>query len=71
MYSSYNTIFLNGKPLNCSSDTSLLDLLLHCGFTIESIIVEYNKKILSSDNFSSVFLRSEDNIEVITIVGGG
>lgn len=67
----YNTIFLNGKPLNCSTNISLYDLLLHYGFNIDTIVVEYNQKVIPSDRFSKVFLKAEDNIEVITIVGGG
>nr|YP_009546410.1 thiamine biosynthesis protein S [Gelidium gabrielsonii]AYO27758.1 thiamine biosynthesis protein S [Gelidium gabrielsonii] len=67
----YNTIILNGRPLNCSAETSLHNLLVHYQFDINSIIVEYNQKIVSIDNLSSIFLKSDDKIEVITIVGGG
>lgn len=67
----YNTIVLNGKPLNCFTETSLHDLLVYCQFDVNSIIVEHNQSIVSTDKLSNVILKSEDIIEVITIVGGG
>nr|YP_009244371.1 thiamine biosynthesis protein S [Gelidium vagum]AMK96613.1 thiamine biosynthesis protein S [Gelidium vagum] len=67
----YNTIILNGRPLNCFPETSLYDLLVYYQFDINSIIIEYNHKIVSNDNFPSIILKSDDKVEVITIVGGG
>nr|YP_009244172.1 thiamine biosynthesis protein S [Gelidium elegans]AMK96414.1 thiamine biosynthesis protein S [Gelidium elegans] len=67
----YNTIILNGKPLNCSAETSLYDLLVYYQFDLNSIIIEYNQSIVSTDKLSNIILKSEDTIEVITIVGGG
>nr|QJH88372.1 thiS [Pterocladia lucida] len=67
----YNIVFLNGKPVNCSVNISLNELLIYYRINVNSIIVEYNRKILSADDFSSTVLKSEDKIEIITIVGGG
>ena len=67
----YTTIFLNGKPVNCFSDTSLHDLLAYYEFNLDSIIVEYNKRVIAFNYFHSIILKPKDTIEVITIVGGG
>lgn len=67
----YFTIFVNGEALIYSNDMSLKDLLSYLNFDITNIIVEYNKKIITSENFNKVFLSMSDRIEVITIVGGG
>ena len=67
----YNTVFFNGKPINCLLDISLYDLLRYYEFNLDAIVVEYNKKIIGVDNFHITILKSEDVIEVITIVGGG
>ena len=71
MNSMYNTVFLNGKPLNCLTKMSLYDLLVYHQFNINSIVVEYNKRIISKDALTGIVLKAQDNIEVITIVGGG
>lgn len=68
---SYLTIFINGEPFNCESSMSLLSVLLYLNFNINVIVVEYNKEILSKMDFDSTFLKNNDSLEVITIVGGG
>lgn len=67
----YNTVFVNGKALNCNNSMSLEDLLVYLDFNINLVAVEYNKKVLTSDAFNRVLLNHQDNIEIITIVGGG
>lgn len=67
----YNTIFINGKPFKCIQTMSLQDLLIYLGFNIDFIIVEYNKKVISSIFFNQIFLDNHDCLEVISIAGGG
>nr|YP_009257624.1 conserved hypothetical plastid protein Ycf40 [Coeloseira compressa]ANH09707.1 conserved hypothetical plastid protein Ycf40 [Coeloseira compressa] len=67
----YNTIFINGKPFKCINTMSLKDLLIYLGFNIDLIVVEYNKKVISSIVFNQIFLNHHDCLEVITIAGGG
>nr|QCI08807.1 Thiamin biosynthesis protein S [Sphondylothamnion multifidum] len=67
----YQTIFINGHAFNCDIKMSLKDLLLYLNFNINNIIVEYNKKIITTDKFDHIFLSVSDNLEIITIVGGG
>lgn len=67
----YNTIFFNGKPINCLLDTSLYDLLIYYEFNLNTVVVEYNKRVISVNDFHNTILKQKDIIEVITIVGGG
>nr|YP_009392775.1 thiamin biosynthesis protein S [Bostrychia tenella]ARW61337.1 thiamin biosynthesis protein S [Bostrychia tenella] len=67
----YLTVFINDEPFNCESSMSLKNILLYLDFDIQVVLVEYNKNILSSLEFDSVFLKNNDHLEVITIVGGG
>ena len=67
----YNTVFVNGRAFNCHKLMSLEDLLVYLDFNVKLIAVEYNKKVINSDVFNQVFLNHKDNIEIITIVGGG
>lgn len=68
---SYITIYINGEPFNCYHKMSLQDLLLYLGFDLNSIIIEYNKQILSFSQYVDILLSEKDSIEIINIVGGG
>lgn len=67
----YLTIFINGDPFHCDSSMSLTDILLYLNINIDSIVIEYNNRILDRKHFDSLFFQQNDSIEVITIVGGG
>nr|YP_010986099.1 thiamine biosynthesis protein ThiS [Polyopes affinis]WOL37017.1 thiamine biosynthesis protein ThiS [Polyopes affinis] len=67
----YSTIFINGQAFNCSKSVSLKDLLIYLDFDVDLVAIEYNKEILDNSRFDSIFPKSQDNIEIITIVGGG
>ncbi len=68
---SYFTIFVNGDPLNCDSFMSLSDILGYLNINIDSIIVEYNKNLVSKSQFDNLYFKNNDCIEIISIVGGG
>nr|YP_009400012.1 thiamin biosynthesis protein S [Tolypiocladia glomerulata]ARW69831.1 thiamin biosynthesis protein S [Tolypiocladia glomerulata] len=67
----YFTIFVNGDPFNCDCSMSLCDILNYLDIDIESVIVEYNNSIFNKDNFSHLYFKNNDEIQVISIVGGG
>nr|YP_009393197.1 thiamin biosynthesis protein S [Bostrychia moritziana]ARW61759.1 thiamin biosynthesis protein S [Bostrychia moritziana] len=67
----YITVFVNGEPFNCQYSMSLEKLLLYLNFNINTILVEHNQEIINQNLFSSLSLKNYDNIEIITIVGGG
>nr|YP_009326623.1 conserved hypothetical plastid protein Ycf40 [Membranoptera platyphylla]AMJ16880.1 conserved hypothetical plastid protein Ycf40 [Membranoptera platyphylla] len=67
----YITVFINGEPFNFNDVMSLKDLLLYLNFNLNVVIVEYNKEIIADSNYDNIFFKTNDSIEVITIVGGG
>lgn len=67
----YITIYVNGEPLNCECQMLLKDLLLYLELNLNSVIIEYNKKIITLSQYSNIYLNTNDSIEIITIVGGG
>nr|YP_009509363.1 Thiamine biosynthesis protein [Gracilaria vermiculophylla]AXI97013.1 Thiamine biosynthesis protein [Gracilaria vermiculophylla]QXU75216.1 Thiamine biosynthesis protein [Gracilaria vermiculophylla]WDZ68045.1 Thiamine biosynthesis protein [Gracilaria vermiculophylla] len=71
MNNSYNTIFINGQAFNCHVSTSLKELLIYLEFELHSIVVEHNERIIRLTELEKTFLKSQDKIEIITIVGGG
>nr|ARW68389.1 thiamin biosynthesis protein S [Chondria sp. (in: red algae)] len=67
----YLTILINGEPFHCNSNMSLTNILLYLDIHIDNIVVEYNQQIISKNNFNTLFLKHNDSLEIITIVGGG
>nr|UAD87285.1 Thiamine biosynthesis protein [Gracilaria pacifica] len=67
----YNTIFINGQAFNCYIDMSLKDLIFYLEFELNTIVVEHNNCIIHFTEFERTFFKSQDKIEIITIVGGG
>nr|YP_010199275.1 Thiamine biosynthesis protein [Crassiphycus usneoides]UAD88724.1 Thiamine biosynthesis protein [Crassiphycus usneoides] len=67
----YNTIFVNGQAFNCNINMSLQELLIYLEFELNSIVVEHNNRIINFAEFDKIFFKSQDKIEIITIVGGG
>lgn len=67
----YVTVYINGEPFNSQIDMSLKSLLLYLEFNLSTIIVEYNNKVVTTQQYSNIFLHMNDSIEIITIVGGG
>nr|YP_063560.1 conserved hypothetical plastid protein [Gracilaria tenuistipitata var. liui]AAT79635.1 conserved hypothetical plastid protein [Gracilaria tenuistipitata var. liui] len=71
MNTAYNTIFINGQAFNCYIYMSLKELLIYLEFELNSIVVEHNKRIIHFTELEKTFLKPQDKIEIITIVGGG
>nr|YP_009314001.1 Thiamin biosynthesis protein S [Hommersandiophycus borowitzkae]SCW22255.1 Thiamin biosynthesis protein S [Hommersandiophycus borowitzkae] len=64
-------IQINGRPFHCSHNITIHDLLSYLLIDIQSNIVEYNNEILDQSQFTSIILKENDKIEIITLVGGG
>jgi sulfur carrier protein len=50
---------------------SLLDIVTYFNYDTGLLIVEYNKLICPRTSWDSTFISDKDQIEIITIVGGG
>lgn len=71
MFTNYILIQLNGRPFNCLPKFSLRDILIYLDFDLDSVVVEYNSKIIQDSFLDTTIPVSGDKIEVLTIVGGG
>nr|YP_010851113.1 thiamine biosynthesis protein S [Aphanocladia stichidiosa]WGH14052.1 thiamine biosynthesis protein S [Aphanocladia stichidiosa] len=67
----YFTILINGDPFNCHDSMSLFDILTYLDIDINNIVIEYNNDILDKTQFSSLYFKRDDCIEIISVVGGG
>ena len=67
-------IKVNGeeKKLELDKDNALLSTALNLmGYKPNTIVVELNNLIINSINLKKVKLKDGDNLEIVSIVGGG
>ena len=67
-------IKVNGeeKKIELDQENALLSTVLSLmGYKSNTIIVELNNLIINSINWGKVKLKDGDNLEIVSIVGGG
>ena len=64
-------VTVNGEPQLLSLGTSVTDLIMRLGIRTPAIAVELNADILTRDQYGSTILSQGDQLEVVTLVGGG
>ena len=67
-------IKVNGeeKIIELDQDNALLSTALNSmGYKPNTIVVELNKLIINSKKWGKVKLKDGDNLEIVSIVGGG
>jgi sulfur carrier protein len=63
--------FLNGETYLTDQYLTLLDLLVYFNYDTYLLVLEYNKLILDQNKWKTTFVKDSDEIEIVTIVGGG
>ena len=67
-------IKVNGeeKKIELDQENALLSTaLIHMGYKPNTIVVELNNLIINSMKWGKVKLKDGDNLEIVSIVGGG
>jgi sulfur carrier protein len=64
-------IWLNGEKINYPVELLLPELLMQLGYRPQVVVVELNGELLPRAQWSQQIIRPYDNLEVVTIVGGG
>ena len=67
-------IRVNGeeKKIELDQENALLSTaLIHMGYKPNTIVVELNNLIINSLKWEKVKLKDGDNLEIVSIVGGG
>ena len=62
---------LNGQNYSINQKVSLFDLINYLNYKDSLLVLEYNKLICDKINWKDVFISDFDQIEIVTIVGGG
>jgi len=64
-------IKVNGIILNDINEISLYDYLISASYDLNSIAVELNGNIIPKCDYKNTFLYDNNNLEVVSFVGGG
>ena len=64
-------IKINGKDEVIDGISKLTELISHKALVPEHIVIEYNFRIIPKEEWSSIALQENDNVEIVSFVGGG
>lgn len=64
-------VHVNGVSMEVQEGMSLLTFIVGRGLNPSSVIVEYNLNIIQRENWDTVFLTQEDQLQIVSFVGGG
>jgi len=65
------TITVNGESVNCPYQSSVGDVITKLDYNPRLVAIEYNGEILHRQHWSDTLLHRGDQLEIVTIVGGG
>lgn len=64
-------INVNGKSKEVIDDLSVSALINSLNLQADQVVVELNRSILTSEQFSTAQLTAGDSLEIVQFVGGG
>lgn len=64
-------IRLNGELKQVDENLTVLDLLQHLSIQPERVAVERNRLVVRRATYAETRLQPDDEIEILTFVGGG
>ncbi len=63
-------VTVNGQPRSITEGTTVRALIEQSGLTPEKVAIELNRRLLKSDRYDTP-LKTGDELEIVTFVGGG
>jgi len=63
--------FLNGEKYYIKQSINIFDLLRYFNYSDTILVLEYNRSICNKIKWKDTFIKDQDQIEIVTIVGGG
>lgn len=64
-------IHVNGQPRKIAAETTVAELLRELSVTQPHVAVELNLEVVPRAEHAETVLRDGDQLEVVTLVGGG
>ena len=69
--SKIQNFFLNGQKYFTKQEITLLELITYFNYNSLLLVLEYNNLICNKKNWDKIYIKNNDKIEIVTIVGGG
>ena len=63
--------FLNGEEFFSDKVINLSDIIKYFNYNSSLLVLEYNNFICPKKDWDTIFINNKDQIEIVTIVGGG
>lgn len=64
-------IKINGSPESVEKVVTVADLVTEKKLSPDRIVVEHNYRIASKEEWPGIVLKENDNVEIVSFVGGG
>jgi thiamine biosynthesis protein ThiS len=64
-------IKINGKGEYVEKAGSIAELISRKGLSCDRIVVEHNLRVVPREEWAGIALQENDNIEIVSFVGGG
>ena len=62
---------LNGESYYIKQKINLINLIHYLDYNDSLFVLELNNSICNKKKWKNIFLKNNDKIEIVTIVGGG
>jgi sulfur carrier protein len=66
-----NLFLLNGQKYSIKQSINLHNLVHYFNYNDSLLVLEYNNLICNKKNWKKIYIKDQDKIEIVTIVGGG
>jgi sulfur carrier protein len=63
--------FLNGQQYFTESELTILELIKYFNYNTSILVLEHNNFICNKKDWNNIYIKNNDKIEMVTIVGGG
>lgn len=67
----FKYFFLNGQQFCTEHDLTISDVTKYFNYNKALLVLEYNNLICNKKSWDYTFIKNNDKIEIVTIVGGG
>ncbi len=64
-------IKINGSAVEVGDVASIADVVAKRALSPEKIVIEHNYRIISRDEWHKATVNENDNLEIVSFVGGG
>lgn len=64
-------VHVNGQPCELADGATVSALLAQLGYTTGAVAVERNREVVPRASHATTELKTGDEVEVVTFVGGG